>query len=124
MRRRSDDGQSTVELALGLPLVMAMLLLVIQVGLVARDQVLVAHAVREAVRAAAVDAHPDAAVAAAKAAGPLDPGRLDVAVGPRGGRGSRLTVGVSYRSPTNLPLVGDALPDVVLNSRATMRVEK
>ena len=50
-----DRGQSTVEVALLLPFVALLLLAVVQVGLVARDQVLVVHAAREAARAAAVD---------------------------------------------------------------------
>ena len=53
-RAGADRGQSTVEFALVLPLVVMVLLLVVQVGLVVRDQVLVVHAAREAARAAAV----------------------------------------------------------------------
>ena len=41
-----DRGQSTVEVALLLPFVALLLLAVVQVGLVARDQVLVVHAAR------------------------------------------------------------------------------
>ena len=48
-------GQATVELALGLPVVCIGVLLVLQLALVGRDAVLVAHAAREAARAAAVD---------------------------------------------------------------------
>jgi len=38
-RVRSASGQATVELAVALPLVVTLLLLVVQVGLVVRDQV-------------------------------------------------------------------------------------
>ena len=61
MTRRREGGQATVEVALLLPLLATMLLAVVQVGLVVRDQVLVTHAAREAARAAAVDPTEDAA---------------------------------------------------------------
>ncbi len=48
-------GQATVELVLVLPVVVLALLLVIQVGLIARAQVLVVNAAREGARAAAVE---------------------------------------------------------------------
>ena len=51
----SQQGQATVELAMTLPLVAVLLLLLVQAGLIARDQVLVTHAAREAARTAAVD---------------------------------------------------------------------
>ena len=67
----SDRGQASVELALLLPIVVLLLLAVLQVGLVARDVVLVTHASREAARAAALDGAPAAARRAAAAAGRL-----------------------------------------------------
>jgi hypothetical protein len=41
----------------------------------------------------------------------------------RGERGSRVTVTVTYRAPTAVPVVGAVLGDVSLTSSATMRVE-
>ena len=58
-RTRGARGQSTVELALLLPVVVLLLLAVLQMGLLARDIVLVTHASREAARAAAVDSDPE-----------------------------------------------------------------
>jgi Flp pilus assembly protein TadG len=43
---RGEDGQATVELALVLPLVAVLLLALVQAAVVARDQILVAHAAR------------------------------------------------------------------------------
>jgi hypothetical protein len=120
----APPGQATVELALVLPLVALLLLAIVQVALVARDQNLVAHAAREAARAAAVDGDPDAAVRAAERAGPLDPDRLRVEVRGRGGVGSRVEVTVRYTTPVRLPLVGRAVGDVGLSASATMRVER
>lgn len=122
-RSRRDRGQSSVEVALLLPFVAVLLLGVVQVGLVVRDQVLVVHAAREAARAAAVDPAESAARDAAEAATALSPARLDVAVVGRGDVGSRVSVTVTYASPTVVPVVGRLLGDVTVSARATMRVE-
>ncbi len=106
-----------------LPVVALLLLAVVQVGLVVRDQVLVTHAAREAARAAAVDGSPAAAVNAARRSGSLDPERLTVVVTGRGGPGSHVRVQVSYRAATDVPVAGSFLGDVVLRAEATMRVE-
>ena len=121
--RRPDRGQATVELALLLPFVVMLLLAVVQVGLVARDTVLVVHAPREAVREAAVTAAPGAARRAAEAGSGLTGARLTVQVTRREAPGGRVDVLVKYRSPTDVPLVGHLVADVGLSSRATMRVE-
>ena len=118
-----QSGQSTVELALGLPFVVVMLLGVVQVGLVARDQILVVHAAREAARVSAVEPGDGGPRAAAVDASVLDPSRLQVDVGPRGEAGSRVAVTVRYRCPTVVPLVGSLIDDVELRATATMRVE-
>lgn len=118
-----DRGQSSVEVALLLPFVAVLLLGVVQVGLVVRDQVLVVHAAREAARAAAVDPAEGAARDAAEAATALAPARLDIAVSPRGEVGSRVSVTVTYASPTVVPVVGRLLADVTVTARATMRLE-
>jgi Flp pilus assembly protein TadG len=113
-----------VEVALVLPVVALLVLLLVQVGVLVRDQILVVHAAREAVREVAVDGSPDAAGRAARASSGLDPGRLEVTVSGRGGPGSRATVTARYRATTDIPLVGRALGDVRLEATATMRVEK
>ena len=119
-----DSGQATVELALLLPLVVGLLLAIVQAGVLARDQILVTHAAREAVRAAAVDDDPAAARRAAEQAGPLAADRLDTDVVEREAVGGRVRVVVRYRAPTRIPLVGAFVDDVVLDAAATMRVER
>ncbi|MDP1818817.1 MAG: TadE/TadG family type IV pilus assembly protein [Acidimicrobiales bacterium] len=121
--RGRDRGQSSVELALLLPVVVLLLLTVLQVGLVARDVVLVTHASREAARAAATDPAPRAAAEAASASSGLDPDRLSVRTSGRGEAGSRVRVEVIYRAPTEVPLIGALLGDRTITSTATMRVE-
>ena len=126
-RHRGEGGQAAVELALVLPFLALLALLLLQVALVVRDQVLVAHAAREAARAAAVDADPGAAREAALAGARLDPDRTDVRVDPLGGRrraGGRIRAVVRYRSPTDVPLVGALVGDVVLRGTVAMRDER
>lgn len=121
---RAESGQASVELALLLPLVLLLLLAVLQVGLVARDVVLVTHAAREAARAAAIDPSVDAARTAAHDAGGLRPDRMAVDAAGRGGSGSRVRVSVSYRIPTDVPLAGALIGDLSVTRSVTMRVER
>ena len=122
--RRSDRGQASVELALLLPVVLLLLLAVLQVGLLARDVVLVTHAAREGARAAATDAHPGRARSAALASSGLDPARMTVTSSVTGHDDDRrVRVEVAYRAPTAVPLVGALLADRTLRTAATMRVE-
>ena len=121
--RADGRGQATVELALVLPLVALLLLAVVQVALVARDEILVVHATREAVREAAVSADPAAARRAAEVGSGLTGPRLAVRVTRRDGPGGQVRVVVNYRAPTDVPLVGPLVPDLKLSSEATMRVE-
>lgn len=123
MKRRDGGGQASVELALALPLVALLLLLVAQLGLLVRDQVLVVHAAREAARRAAVDPAPDAPRAAAVGAAPLEPDRLRVELDSPAAQGQPVAVELSYRSPTSAPIIGPLLPDIVLHGRASMRRE-
>ncbi len=112
-----------MELALVLPFVVLLLLLVVQVGIVVHDQVVLAHAAREAARAAAVTADPDAPRQAANHAGDLDPARLSVTSDGRAGPGSVVHVHLEYRSAVALPLLRLAVHDVALHADAAMRVE-
>jgi hypothetical protein len=120
IRRRPDAGQTTAELALIFPVVMLLALVLVQATLVLRDGLALTSAAREAARAASVD--PDAA-RAERAATRVLPGSK-VESGPRPAVGELLTVRVTYRSPTAVPLVGPLLPDPLLVARATMRVER
>ena len=102
-----------------------LLLLVVQVSLLGRDQILVTHAARAAARAAAVVPSGDtgAPTQAAAASGPLDRSRLSTSVVERPGALTEVEVHVRYRAPTDLPLIGPLLPDVTVEATATMRRE-
>jgi hypothetical protein len=118
-RARSDHGQATVELALVLPLVFGMLMLVFQVALVARDEILVVHAARDAAREATLTHDPARVIAAAR----RDLPGASVRIVHRGHVGEPVEVAVTYVSRTALPLVGAVVPDLTLHAESVMRVE-
>jgi Flp pilus assembly protein TadG len=128
-RRRSvpivdDGGQSTVELAVLLPVLALAMLALVQIGLVGRDYLLVWHAARESARQAAVDPSASAALSGARRASPgLRSGNLSVTLAGGSSSGELVTARVHYRSPTEVPLVGSALGDVEMTAEVTMRVE-
>ena len=113
-----DQGQATVELALGLPLVCLVLLGVVQLTVVVRDQLAVQLAAREAARAAAVSTDNGTGIAAAQRAVALRP--LDVRVARSG---SAVSATASFVDHTDVPLIGALLPDVRVSSTATMQWE-
>jgi Flp pilus assembly protein TadG len=128
MNRRPDTGQAAVELALVLPLLVVLLLGLVQVGLVVRDQVLLVHAAREAARQLAVadtsdnDDNATARRAALAAVGSgLRAELLTLAVTERAGR---VAVRAGYRAPIEVPLVDFAARYVPLTAFAEMTREK
>jgi Flp pilus assembly protein TadG len=118
--RSGGAGQSTVEFALVLPLFFALLALLFQVALVARDEVMVVHAARAAVREASVTADP----ARIEAAATRSLSGVNAGVARRGRIGQPVEVDVVYVAKTDLPLVGALLPDLTLRASAVMSVEK
>jgi Flp pilus assembly protein TadG len=117
----SDRGQSTVEFALLLPLLVVLFLVVLQAALVARDQVRLTRATSAAARAAMVE--PEEAAARHELAAVA--GGLAVrSVSLSGSRspGSLLTVTVTAR-PTRVPVVGLAVTRLELSERLVVRVE-
>lgn len=114
-----DRGQATLEFALALPLVVILLLGVVQLVVVARDQLAVELAAREGARAAVVAADPvGAATTAAEAAVGLD--ELDVSVSEQS---DRVTVLVRHRTPAKVPLVGLLVGEVEVTASVTMQRE-
>jgi len=118
-RARSDHGQATVELALVLPLVFGLLVLVFQIALVARDEVLVVHAARDAAREATLTRDVARVVAATRRNLP----GATVRIVRRGRVGDPVEVAITYVSRTDLPLIGALLPDLTLHGQSVMRVE-
>jgi Flp pilus assembly protein TadG len=117
--RRQDAGQAAVEFAIALPLVVVLVLGIIQIVLVARDQIAIELAARDGARAAAVAA--DATSAAdrgARSATTLRPLEVATSVGAQG-----VTVTVSHTNTTGVPLIGALIGDVELTASVTMARE-
>lgn len=119
-----ERGQTTVELALCLPLVALLLGAVVEVGLLVADQGRLWHAAREAARIAAVDDDEDAIQAAASKGG-LSP--VEMTTEPRAihrRQGDPVTVDLTYRPAGRVPLVGEWFERLELHAAATMRIEQ
>jgi Flp pilus assembly protein TadG len=121
-RRARDDGQAVVELALCLPVVFVLLLGVVQVAVVVRDELLVQHAARDGARAASVSAAPGAAADAAASSMLASAGLGDVSVGASVG-GSSVRVTVHAVTHTDVPLIGALIGDVAHTASAEMALE-
>lgn len=123
--RPGERGTAAVEFALVLPLVLVVVLGLVQVGLIARDRLLVEAAARAGARAAALDPDPTAVAAAAATAAPgLDASALLVTTERPGGRGDPVTVNVVYEDRVRVPLVSWLVGDVVtLRASAVTRQE-
>ncbi|MFV2038646.1 MAG: TadE/TadG family type IV pilus assembly protein [Acidimicrobiales bacterium] len=113
-------GQATVEFALVLPLLLGLALFVVQLGLIVRDQIMVVNAAREGARQAAVAPSLETAQSAAQNSGALDPARMSVVMARDE---STVTVTVTYRSVTAVPLIGPLLGDLTMSESTTMRLE-
>ncbi|HEX2031019.1 MAG TPA: TadE/TadG family type IV pilus assembly protein [Actinomycetota bacterium] len=127
MRRRGFPGRGSaaVELALVLPLALLAALALVQVGLVAKDSLVVIQAAREGAREAAVTTD-DGRVreAALRGGGGLPEDRTEVEVVRAGTVGDPVTVIVRYRAPMVVPFVEWLFPDeVTLSGTGTMRQE-
>jgi Flp pilus assembly protein TadG len=115
-----ERGQATVELVLVMPLIVLLVLAIVQTAVVARADVLVAGAARDAARSAAVDGDADRARDAAVEGSGLAADRLtvDVEVDDAVVRAT-----VTYRDDTDVPLVGRLVGVVTLRSTVVMRRE-
>jgi len=124
-RRDAEGGTAAVEFALVLPLVLVVILALVQVGVFARDRVLVEAAARAGARAAALADDPAAVTAAAQAAAPgLDAGILAIVTARSGTRGDPVTVSVTYVDPVRVPVVGWLVGgSISLTADATLRQE-
>ncbi|GBC87790.1 hypothetical protein HRbin12_01808 [bacterium HR12] len=110
MRTRRERGSAVVELALLLPVLFLVLLAVVQVGVIARDRLVLEEA---EVRAAVL-----------RAASALDPARLELDIVREGAQGDVVAVGVRYRVRVAGPIAGWLLPaEVALRATAAMRQE-
>jgi hypothetical protein len=122
--RRREAGSAAVELALVLPLALLMALAIVQVGILAKDALVVVQAAREGAREAAVTTDDARVRDAAIRGGGLPEDRTEVEVARAGDVGDPVTVTVRYRAPLVVPFVEWLFPDeATLGASATMRQE-
>jgi hypothetical protein len=123
--RRDQGGQSTVELALALPVLALILAALVEAGMIGLDQIRLWHAAREAARIAVVDPDPEEIRATAERGGLRN---LEMRVDPLTSvrtAGEPLSVTLGYRPDGHIPIFGDALfRGVTLEASATMRIEQ
>ncbi len=108
-----------------MPLLLLVALGLVQVGVIARDRLVVEHAARAGVREAAVTPD-DAAVrgSAIDAATGLDPARLSIEIVRSGSFGDPVSVRASYDVAIAAPLAGWLVPGSVrVEAVVTMRQE-
>ena len=117
----NDAGQATVEVALAVPLLVIIMLFGVQIAMVIRDQIATIAAAREAARAVVVaNGNTGAAEAAITRTAALAPNRRSVHISTNNGL---VTATITYRSPTDLPLIGIFIPDITVHATATMALE-
>jgi len=128
-RNRKNKGQSLVETALMLPVILLLLTGIIDFGLLFNNYLIVSNASREGARAAvtgSTDAQIDTVVD--NAAVSLDPANLTVTITPNEteGRntGDAVTVTVQYKYSMITPIIAAIVPGPInLNTSTTMRCE-
>lgn len=121
----AERGTATVEFALVLPLLLVMCLALVQVGLLARDRLLVEAVARAGAREAALQVDEAAIREAALAAGPgLEPDAVTIGVTRAGSIGDPVTVRVDYAEPIRVPFIDWLFGDTVsMGTSATDRQE-
>jgi Flp pilus assembly protein TadG len=123
--RVRERGSAAVEFALVLPLVLVVMLGLVQVGLIARDRLLVEAAARAGARAAALADDDAATRAAALAAAPgIDGSRTTVHVTRSGSRGDPVEVTIEYAAALRVPYIAWLVgAEVTMRSSAVARQE-
>lgn len=121
-RQGGQRGQATVELALLLPVVCGLLLIVVQVGLVARAQILLTAATREAARAAAVDPDRQAALSAGRHGSGLDDALFELSITDAGN--GLVNVRGTYHAPVAVPFLGIIRRQIDLEASLVVRSEQ
>lgn len=127
MRRNDRDaGSATLEFAMVLPMLLLVVVAMVQVGLIVRDQLILVEAARAGAREAAVtDSDDEVRAAVERAAAGLAASRLDMTLDrDAGGQGTPVLVRLHYDDAVSIPMVAWLFPEVIeLRSEATMRRE-
>jgi Flp pilus assembly protein TadG len=126
---KNRKGQSLVETALVLPVLILILAAIIDFGIMFNNYLLIGNAAREGARSAAIGST-DAQITAKvnQVASLLDSTKLTIVISPNGttGRtsGNPVTVTVKYTYSMITPVIGDIIPGPFqLKAASTMRCE-
>jgi Flp pilus assembly protein TadG len=117
-----ENGSTTVELALLIPIILLLIAMVVEVALAARLQIELVSAAREGARVAATTPDPAAAAAAVQSALGERGAEVRINVHRPHVVGVEATVTVWATHQVRLPLIGG--PSVPFRARAVMRVER
>jgi hypothetical protein len=118
-KREHDSGQATVELALVMPLIIGLLLIILNVGLIVRDQLAVWHAASAGARAASISPDsPDVVQQAVESEVKLRPILLRIVRD-----GDLITVEAKYPRTIGLWLLKYISPPLTLSATVTMHVQ-
>lgn len=126
--RRNNYGQSLVETAIVLPLVILLLMGMIDFGLLLNHYIVISNASREAARKASLGGT-DAEILTQvqNLTTILDDTKLNVHISPSEScrnQGVEVAVSIEYQNRLITPVIGSLLgSDIPLKSRVTMRVE-
>ena len=118
-RSLPESGQATVEIALVMPLIIGLLIIILNVGLVVRDQLAVWHAAGAGARAASISPDsPDVVQQAVEAEVQLRPLHLQIVRD-----GDLITVEAKYPRTFGLWLISSIAPPLTLSATVTMHVQ-
>ena len=118
-RSNPDSGQASVELALVMPLIIGLSIIILNVGLVVRDQLAVWHAASAGARTASISPDsPDVVQQAVEAEVRLRPLHLQIVRD-----GDLITVEAKYPRAFGLWLISSIAPPLTLSATVTMHVQ-
>lgn len=125
---KGEDGQSIIEFALILPILLLILMGILEFGLMLNAYLSINNASRDGARYASVGSTDDSVVAAIENVLPMiDPLDVSVNISPLYGsrnRGDAVTVEVLYTYEVTMPVISAIISNSIdLRAETTMRVE-
>jgi len=126
MKRRNEKGQSLVEFALVVPLVILILMAIIEFGFMFNAYITISNASREGARLGALGSNDTAVVTrVVDTSVALDPSKISVIITPANrSRGDMIRVQVNYNYVLITPIISSVLsPFIDLEAETVMRVE-
>lgn len=125
---KNQDGQSVVEFAIILPVLLLIIMGIVQFGMLIGSYLTLENAAREAARAGIIGStNAEVRLVITSTSPNLEPGKLTIAIAPSEGSrtsGSTLTVNLTYNYDLTIPIISSLFNNtVVLNAETSMRIE-